>query len=66
MFGTGSGTYLILDTLEDRREDAEEIIGQLLACKTYCNAKGDRFNAGFFRTLVELPSVGYNITFVRG
>ncbi len=59
-------TYLIRDTQEYGREDAEEIIEQLLACETYCNAKGDRFNAGFFHTLVELLSVRYNISLVEG
>jgi hypothetical protein len=59
-------TYLIRDTLEYGREDAEEIIEQLMACESYCNDKGDRFNAGFFHTLVELLAVRYNITLFEG
>jgi hypothetical protein len=59
-------SYLILDMLEGEGEDAKEIIEQLLACEVYCNAEGDRFNASFFHTLVELLSVRYNITLSEG
>jgi hypothetical protein len=59
-------SYLILDTLEDGGEDVKEIIEQLLACEVYCNAGGDRFNAGFFHTLIELLSVRFNIALLDG